>query len=324
MTARSSGSSGNMTLPRVLLPRMTNGPTRRSRHAPRHQPSRAELRRAEQILKKLTPSPDAYREYRAQVDDYRTLARVVIQLQHPRIITGFRMRRSKLFDDRQYLTAFVLDEWLHEIAPSCDAICSVGSDLQAHPDMGVRPPPLVFIPDSKRGARGDAHRSVVEHELVHVNQAIIGFFPEPALEPRASALIDFFVCLTTAEFEASLVQVTRWTDTVPAEADVTLEHWCLVKGYSQALERAVLMLADQSFSAREAREFLDTLHSSLPDLLGQVGVDEELASWFATRTSVHLFIAVQSVAAHFPHVLDSRGFRAAVRWLESGLPFPLG
>ena len=90
---------------------MTTGSNRRSRRAARHQPSSAELRTAEQILKKLTPSPDAYREYRAHVDDYRTLARAVLQLQHPRIITGFRMRRSKLFDDRQYLTAFVLDDF---------------------------------------------------------------------------------------------------------------------------------------------------------------------------------------------------------------------
>lgn len=274
---------------------------------------------AARLLKRLTPSQAAHQKYRAHIETYLDLVRPLLRYEQKAVITGFRLRRSKLFDDRQYLTAYVEDDWLSAVAPTCDAICSAMAPHQGGPDEWVQLPPLVFIPDSKRRARSNAFRSVVEHEFVHVNQAILGTFPELPLGRRAEDLLDFFVGLFTAEHEASFLQISRWTDTFPTQAGVSLEHWCLVRGYSQALEQVLLALADQDFSARAALGFIDTLQSTLPDLLRDIGASEDLIPWFTSRLDLHLFIATQNVVAHLPTAKDASGLRAVARWIETSM-----
>ena len=154
---------------------------------------------------------------------------------------------------------------------------------------------------------------------MHVNQAILGTFPELALGRRAEDLLTFFVGLFTAEHEASFLQIARWTDTFPTDAGVSLEHWCLLRGYSQALEQALLAVADQGFPARAALGFLDTLQSTRPDLLRDVGAGEDLIPWFTSRLDIHLFIATQNVVARLPTAKDTSGLRAVARWIETSM-----
>ncbi len=92
---------------------------------------------------------------------------------------GVASCRSEFFSGREYLIACVSDEWLQEIAPGYDAISSTVANQSGDDLSGLPLPPLVFIPQSKRRARNRFFRSVVEHELVDINQVILGTFPEP-------------------------------------------------------------------------------------------------------------------------------------------------
>jgi hypothetical protein len=295
---------------------MTNEPSRRSRKAARYRPSSAEREKAAQFIEKLTPSPAAYQEYRALVDFYHELVGPLVGRQQGGVITGFRLRRSKLFGDREYLIAYADDGWLSTFAPDCDAVCSSMAARRGGPELLLQTPPLVFIPDSKRRARSNAFRSVVEHEIVHVNQAILETFPEPPTGRRAEDLLDFFLGLAIAEYEASLVQITRWTETLPTDVGVSLDHWCLLRGYSQALGQVLSIVVDLDFPATAVKRFYDTLEASLPDLLRRVGTAEDLIPWFQERLNLHLSIAVANTAGLRPAVKKHPAFLAALRWLQ--------
>ncbi len=296
---------------------MTRNPLSRSRSSTHYQPSDAERRKAVQIIAKLTPSSDDYQHYGILIDTYRRLVGPLVRNQQGGVIRGLGLRRSKLFDDREYLVAHVDDDWLNRFAPGCDAACSPMVEPSGDREQWLQTPPLVFIPYSKRRARSNAFRSVVEHEIVHVNQAIMGTFPELPTGRRAEDLLDFLLSLATAEYHACFVQLVRWTNMFPTDAEVSLDHWCLLCGYSQALERVLSVVVCSNFSALSVQDFLNALEATLPDMLRRAGAVEELIPWFTPRLHSHLVIAVKTVESHLPAAQEHPAFRAAVRWLRA-------
>jgi len=84
--------------------------------------SRDERERYAQLLARLTPSPSVYEQYRLRVDDYVSLLRPLLRGARPEGLVALRLRRSELFEGREYLVAYVEDDWLRGIAPNCDAI----------------------------------------------------------------------------------------------------------------------------------------------------------------------------------------------------------
>ena len=273
----------------------------------------------ERLLAQLTPPPSVHEEYRRRVNGYLDMIGLALRVGPSNGLVAVRLRRSELFAGREYLVAYVEDEWLRGVAPTCDAISSPMTGAAAESGLLVDVPPLVFLPQSKRRARSTEFRSIVEHEIVHINQALLETFPEPPVQGTAEELLDHLVARTAGEYEACFVQGMRWPTDHPAQAGVTLEHWCLARGYTQAIEGILLLVVQMDVRPADVEGFLDLLASSLPAALGRVGADGDLGAWFRERLEGHLAMAMQRVMTPFPTVMEHPAFQAAGRWLRPRL-----
>ena len=291
----------------------------RARAASELGASRDEKARYARLLTRLTPAPSVHEEYRRRVDGYLYMIGPALRAPQPGGLTALRLRRSELFEGREYLVAYVADEWLRGVAPECDAIASTMAGRTADDGLLVQAPPLVFLPQSKRRARSSEFRSIVEHEIVHINQALLGMFPEAPVQDTAEGLLGHLVAHASAEYDACFLQLVRWPSEHPAQAGVSLQHWCLARGYTQALEHTLLLVVQMDARPPEVERFLDILASSLPAALERLGADGDLASWFRERLEGHLAMAMQRVMTPFPAVAGHPAFRAAVRWLRPRL-----
>src|SRR3954466_528382 len=115
----------------------------------------------DQLLMATTPGYSAQLQYEAAIED--ALLKPLPQLFAPdgrgTQVRELVKRRSLLYE-RDYLLAFVDAEWIGAIAPGCDAIASNNEGA----------PPLVLLPR-------ELQPGIVEHEFVHINQALMGTFP---------------------------------------------------------------------------------------------------------------------------------------------------
>ena len=282
-----------------------------------YEPTSAEAKKASRLLKRLTPSSSAYREYRILVDAYlNTIAPALRYGQHE-FLRGVRLCNSELFSGREFLVAYVDDSWLHKIWPSLDAAASPSFGEALHPELFLQLPPFVLIPESKRRSRNRSFRSIVEHEFIHINQAILGRFPEPPERRRAQDLFLHFFVHLVAEYEANFVQLARWPDAFVAQDEVSLELWCLLRGYGPALESSLTMVILFDFPKREVEKFLCRLATDLPDELRRIGVAKKLIDWISPRFNVHLRIAMVNVINALPAAKEHPGFRAALYWLQA-------
>ena len=67
-----------------------------------------------------------------------------------------------------------------------------------------------------------------------------------------------------AEYEANVLQLTQWPRLYPRDCSLSLDHWCVLRGYSQALEKTLMSAAERNLSSDEVSRFLDTLPKALP------------------------------------------------------------
>jgi hypothetical protein len=131
--------------------------------------------RYQRILRGATPSKSAHAKYLRSVTRFGAacmeLADSGADIWEQIPVQEFNVVRSELFGS-DYLVGYVDAGWFASVAPSCDAI--------AAPEIRLGPltsPPLVLVPAVKRRTKTAAFHSVLEHEFVHVNQAILGLFP---------------------------------------------------------------------------------------------------------------------------------------------------
>jgi hypothetical protein len=228
-----------------------------------------------------------------------------------------RLYPSILFG-RDYLVAYMEPEWFRWVAPKCDAIAAPSLASQG----GAQPPPLVFVPARRARSKSESFRSILEHEFVHVNQGILRSLPDMDIGRGAGTLIASLLARTRAEYEAHLLQLVRWPRLYPRryQARFSLEHWCLLRGYTQALEETLLAAAnDEGFPPEEVVRFLDELPAALPASFRRLGVAKELAAWFQTRHVDYTFAAFGHLFEAVPELKTREPFRAAGRWVKQRL-----
>ena len=288
----------------------------------RFEPSQDDREKYARLMVKLTPSSSAYQAYRFPVDEFLSLVGPVLRGLQDQPLRDIRLRRSSLFSGLEYLIGYVDDDWLQGVAPECDAIASANVGNTGKDGQCLPVPPLVFLPDSKRRARSAAFRSVVEHEFVHVNQVLLGTFPGEPPGRRAADLYDQLLSRTIAEYEAGFLQLVLWPGSHNVPVEISLEHWCVLRGYSQALEHVLALTLAFDFPPREVERFLEELSSSLPGALQSIGATDEIASWFLPRLDNHLLIALRAVMTSFPEAKNHAALRAASRWVRDRLGIP--
>jgi len=280
-----------------------------------YTPSPSERRRFRRLLAKLTPDSSTYQEYHERAGRYLAahdlLLPAVSYGGHTGAVTRLRMRKSELFGP-EYLVAFVDSEWLRRVAPESDAIAST----MLGPDLNSAPPPLVLVPEARARSRSESFRSVLEHEFVHINQALLGVFPYESAGGRAKNLVADFLAYTGAEYEANVLQLTQWPRLYPCKCPLSLDHWCVLRGYSQALEKTLMAVAEHNLSSDEVSRFLDTLPKALPSGFKRMGVHKQLARWFQERWNQHVYAAIAHLCNALPELKDNNAFRSAGRWLK--------
>src|SRR2546425_6264389 len=209
-----------------------------------YTPSPSEQQRFRRLLAKLTPGSSTHREYHERTVRYLAAHDLLLPAVSYRgqngAVSRLQMRKSELFG-AEYLVAYVDSEWLRRVAPESDAIASP----TLGPDLNSAPPPLVLVPEARARSRSESFRSVLEHEFVHINQALLGVFPYESAGGRAKNLVADFLAYTRAEYEANILQLTRWPRLYPCELSLSLDHWCVLRGYSQALEQTLMSTAER-------------------------------------------------------------------------------
>ncbi|MCP3105379.1 hypothetical protein LZ198_41605 [Myxococcus sp. K15C18031901] len=283
-----------------------------------YEPSQAEWRRFRRTLARLRPTAEAYQQYREDVHEYLLFHR----WQRPKLrvngkagtATRLMMRRSELFE-QDYLVVCMDSEWFQTAFPTFDAL-AVG---EAETPFFSRPP-LVIIPETKARTRGVKFHSILEHEIVHVNQMLLGAFPQSEAEHGADELLRLFFEHMRVEYEANLLQLTKWPRLYPVRLGASLDRWCAFRGYSQSLENTLVLAAeDEHFSGADVVGFLERILEELPVALRKAGMNSALASWFRGRHIGCCASIAVSVVEQFPHLKSRESLQAAGRWIRTQL-----
>lgn len=156
-------------------------------------------------------------------------------------------------------------------------------------------PPLVFVPETKSKANDQDFRSILEHEFVHLNQIILGTFPD---SPKGTAgeLLEWLFRATRAEYEANLLQLVRWPRlfiSARKKYGFSLESWCVFRGYTQGLERIVSAVIGKEIEKKEFVRLLGRLPDALSTGFRRMGFGGQIGEYCATRVRRHAATAVQ-------------------------------
>jgi hypothetical protein len=276
-----------------------------------YRPSEEDLRRFKCVLARNTPSREAYEGYAEKVRvhlGYCSLAPPRLRSRDGRVcaVTKTCLYHSELFQ-QPYLVQYVEDLWFDQTAPGSDAIASVNVS-DSH-----EVPPLVLVPDRRKRSRSKAFVSILEHEVVHVNQAIRGCFPQRKEHRSLKPALTAFYSIVRSEFDANTLQLTRWPKLFP-HARASLEHWCALRGWSFAVEEVV---AGGLCPPSLVPALLDALVPSLGLEFARAGISSGLAPWFAEELPFHVKVAATLVVERDPTMAASGALHATGDWLTA-------
>jgi len=275
----------------------------------------------QRVLTRTTPPEAIVNQYEVDAAYFRN------DLMRGRRTNGFHsasMRKSLLFRSR-YLCLYLADERFVIAGHKYDAFCRAS--------WGMFHSPVICLPKSKVRDQSRRFRSIVEHEIVHANQALLGRLPTSAMkrddvwaallageqkapdaDNRTAAEAAAEVkAHTTAEFEAYFLQRGRWPDDSEDNSarhitEFTLHKMCFAQGWTDALHR---LLMGAYCSADCVVAVLEELQQSMYSLLLSLDALSEDADWFTSdQRRLVSSIARATEEAHGP-----REFReAALSW----------
>lgn len=256
------------------------------------------IKKSAKLLAEIVPSGAIYGAYQRQAEKLVSLRNTFSLSPLPEgSIAGFEMRHSILFQ-RAYLVAYADPTRLAAEFPRTDAVTVANLRL----DSGS-PPPFVLLSETTKKSKSRFFESVLEHEFVHVNQAIRGAFPA---SPKGAAkeLAENILQVTRAEYEANLIQLTRWPQfyfqQVPRYLreghGLSLDRWCVLRGYTQGLEQIVGAAGSGRIEEVEFMEFIDGLPAALPSGFRRIGFDQALGKEYAANLQSHVLAACQNLA----------------------------
>lgn len=198
--------------------------------------------------------------------------------------------RSDLFD-RKYLVGFVNRSWLSKTAPGCNAIATPSLEIGE-----LKSPPIVLVASKAILKRNSRLHSILEHEFVHVNQALNNDFPSNFTSSKTD-LSDQFIHYVCAEYQANFLQLETWPKLRPPEKyGLKLEEWCFLRGYTQALERLLRSAIEEKISDKKLFSTLNKIPKTLRKLLPTLDLETETTLRFIERFKIFSFQALQIVA----------------------------
>ena len=265
----------------------------------------------EKILEKTTPSPKAHAAYLDQVKwfhrEFNDLS-TVLPMDKVQI-KSLRLVKSKLFN-REYLVALADRSWLQKIAPRTDAIAT---DSMTFIDLVL--PPVVLVPNFKSLPVTRKFRSILEHEFVHINQAILGRFHK-GFGGSAPNLLDALVKYTFCEYEANLIQLSHFPKVF--RPPIPINEWATLRGYTQALEGLIRNHIYSTDNKPETMlECFNLLEKALPEKFGEVGLCEATARDYVEKLPQFLLTAVKVIMESDPSVQQNSRFIDLARSMKT-------
>jgi len=252
---------------------------------------RAARLHAARLRKELTPSSRIYSKYRRCADLFlhaHAEQRPLFRLRDERVMASHLNFHSSVLFRRAYLVAWVDDDAYRRAVPGVDAmVAPVGISAES-PLI-----PLILAPESRIVSRSEAFVSILEHEVVHVNQALYG---HPIPEFKADSLSELFDCFgayAKREYEANLIQLVRWPSAELLRTTVSFDQWVLLRAYTPAIELILRETASGRIRRGLLPRFLDGVPTSAPALLRKLGCPRDLTTWFQKRWSAHVFTALK-------------------------------
>jgi hypothetical protein len=264
----------------------------------------------EQVLRRNTVNGATYRAYYALAKQYRRRndqTPVTVALGDAATQPcSLRFHRSLLFQ-RDYLVADVEDDWLRTVAPTCDAIAAT---LTSGPR---RVPPLVILPARKVGLDDEETISIIEHEIVHINQALLGTMPERNRLIAIKGARSEFFRVVESEYDANFLQLTRWPALLPEHHKDSPEYWCVLRGWVDAIQDCVQgVFCPASVLPR----LLVSLPKALDAEFSKLGVSSSLSVRFATDLTRHVSLAIEDMEPLSTSPQAKKSIEAAKRWVS--------
>lgn len=249
--------------------------------------------RFQKITRKLSPKKEVYTKY---LQEAKRFCITFDSLQtgipvNKREFVKAVLVRSELFN-KQYLCIHAKKSWFNKIAPKCDALATTSIIL-----LGVfDSPPAIVVPVGKK-FKDPKIRSILEHEVVHVNQAILKCFPSDFHDgdgDLCQAVLNF----TLSEYEANYLQLAKWPMLFP-KIGLSIEEWCVLRGYTQALEQFILRGLQNTFSEKKFFATIKKLEKKSEQMFFQLGASREVAQQFARATYKYSAQAIGNIPNDF-------------------------
>ncbi|MBI5241111.1 MAG: hypothetical protein HY926_11610 [Elusimicrobia bacterium] len=281
---------------------------------PSYQPTPSEKEECARLLAGLRLPADVGRRYRRDADEYLAIFSQAGKARRP---SGgalkFATRRCALFR-RDYLVAYADAAWLLEKAPGTNAFATPAVWLGP-----IESPPLILLPQTKEHCHDPAFLSILEHELIHVHQFLLGTCPTAEPATTAGWLKDLFG-FTRAEYEADMIQLVRCPllyDAVCRNHEVPLQQFCALRGYASSMEKVFLAMAAGRLAQGELLKLLDGLPAALPAGFRHIGLDEHLGLAFARALPRYVAATLEVLTKLAPGLSQALRPNALMSWLEA-------
>ena len=250
--------------------------------------SAEDLKKANQIIQRLTPTEKQYKLYLNSAHNFiKHFDKFKKKQPTPTQVFRLELVNSKYFS-KIYLVSFVSKEWFCQIAPSFDAAATSEFIF-----VDQRAPPLIVNP-GKSISKKSGFLSILEHEFVHVNQAIVGQLPNlDSCKVEKNILFKELIKHTFSEYEAHFVQLAYDPTLMPpAELGLNLDEWCHLRGFTSGLERLLgRMIFDQT-SQQKINDLIKMLESDLPEAFKESGLSLKIGQSYADDIHRMVKIAV--------------------------------
>lgn len=266
------------------------------------------------MAKKLLPSLKVHNQYIQKSKNYSQTFRNSYIDTNGIPIKKIELIYSDLFR-RDYLVGFVSTSWLHKVAPGCNAVATPSLEIGK-----LKSPPIVLVAANKDLKKNSNLHSIIEHEFVHVNQALNNNFPSN-FENTKIDLIEQFIHYVHAEYEANFLKLEFWPKLrPPTKYGLELKEWCFLRGYTQALEKLLLSAILGKFSDKKLFLALNKIPKSLETFLLKMDIETEINFQFIKRLKVFSFQALQ-VIVQPDELAESQYliYEKVLKWLGSDL-----
>ena len=181
-----------------------------------YSPSADEWFRFERLRRQVVPDADKWAKYVGAVKTWLECpfagSRQLDTGLHILDISRVTMRESSLYR-REYPVIEVDSSAYVSAFPDQDAVAVDTRSIAS----GDSQPPFVLLPQVSLDTIGPEIESIVEHECVHVNQMIIGYHPSVRVNSSPESMVSCFLATIRCEYEANLLQLTKWPSLFPIE-----------------------------------------------------------------------------------------------------------